>query len=338
MESIKSLHTFGLDIYAGEVCHLISCDDFRSFLCNKGPRLLLGGGSDVLFTCNFEGTIGLIRNRGFDISEREDCYIVRTAAGENWHDLVTTLVKQGIGGLENLALIPGTCGAAPVQNIGAYGSEFREVCNGVEIIDHNGKISRLTPEECQFGYRTSIFKEKLSDKVIISSIELRLKKDWKPNLNYGPLQELQGNPDLTPQEVFHRVVAIRKKKLPDPRDLGNAGSFFKNPYVDKDVLAHLLKEYPDMPSYKINQSKYKLAAGWLIDQAGLKGYRLNQAGIYQQQALILVNHGQAIPADICQVAKLVINRVYEMFGIKLIPEVRIIGRLGEISPEEAFSL
>lgn len=331
MENIKNRHTFGLDIFADVTKELKTADDFVSFLNTKGPRLLLGGGSDVLFTANFKGLIGFVCNKGIKITEDSSHYYINASAGENWHDLVTLLIQKNIGGLENLALIPGTCGAAPVQNIGAYGSEFKDFCYGVNVIDSKGITHRLKPDECDFGYRTSKFKTEWQDSFVITSIELKLNKEWQTNLSYGPLQKLQNVPFLKAKDVYDTIVNLRKEKLPDPSIIGNAGSFFQNPIVNHNLYNALVAKYPNMPSYELPNNVYKLAAGWLIDQVGLKGFSHNGAGIYKKQALILTNNDNATPKDVCYVAKLVVNKVQEKFGIKLIPEVRIIGESNEIT-------
>ncbi len=336
MENIKFRHTFGFDIYAEETLDLVSNDDFVTFLNSKKHKILLGGGSDVLFTQNFHGLVGFVKNTGIEILENNSHYLIKVAAGENWHNLIKMLVQKGIGGLENLALIPGTCGAAPVQNIGAYGSEFKDFCDYVEIIDDRGEIKQLSVEECQFEYRSSIFKNELKEKVIIISIGLKLNKNWMPNLSYGPLKDLQNQQNLTPLDVYNKVVEIRKVKIPDPKIIGSAGSFFKNPIVDISIFTKLKEKYQNMPVYPTTSGKYKLAAGWLIDQSGLKGYCINDACVYERQALILVNKGNATPSDVCKLAKLVINQVQEKFGITLHPEVRIIGSTGEIADKDAF--
>jgi UDP-N-acetylmuramate dehydrogenase len=331
MESLKPYHTFGLDVLADDISVLENREDCVSFLRIRTPRVLLGGGSDVLFTENFRGQVGLMRISGVDITEDASFYHVRASAGEIWHELVNSLTRQGIAGIENLALIPGTCGAAPVQNIGAYGCEFSDFCEYVEAVDADGSVLRLEPAECGFGYRQSRFKGEWRDRLVITAIGLRLGRNWQPRLDYGPLRSLRDSPSLSPDEIMKRIIEIRRSKIPDPKVLGNAGSFFQNPVVDAGIHEELKRRYPDIPSYDLGDGHFKVPAGWLIDRAGLKGFRYNNAGVYEKQALILVNYGGAETSDLVRLAKHVMNCVKDMFGIKLHPEVRIFGETGEIS-------
>lgn len=331
MESLKPYHTFGLDVFADDVSVLENRDDCVSFLRISMPRVLLGGGSDVLFTENFRGQVGLMRICGVDITEDASFYHVRASAGEIWHDLVYSLTCQGMAGLENLALIPGTCGAAPVQNIGAYGCEFSDFCEYVEAVDDGGSVLRLEPAECGFGYRQSRFKSEWRDRLVITAIGLRLSRSWQPRLDYGPLRSLKDSPSLSPDELLNRIIEIRRSRIPDPELLGNAGSFFQNPVVDAGKLEELKNRYPDIPSYDLGDGLFKVPAGWLIDRAGLKGFRYNNAGVYEKQALILVNYGGAETSDLVRLAVHVMNCVKDRFGIELHPEVRIFGETGEIS-------
>lgn len=234
-------------------------------------------------------------------------------------------------GLENLALIPGTVGAAPIQNIGAYGVEFCDVCDWVEYLDvESGDLLRLTVDECEFSYRESIFKGSLRDKAVITAVGLRLPKAWQPKLAYGPLQSFNAE-TVTPREIFDRVCEVRSEKLPNPEVLGNAGSFFKNPIVSASVYIELAQRFPSIVGYAQPDGDVKLAAGWLIEHAGLKGFALGNAGVHAKQALVLVNLGHATGQDICRLALHVIARVNEVFGVKLEAEPRIMGLTGETS-------
>jgi UDP-N-acetylmuramate dehydrogenase len=331
MEKLKPYHTFGLDVSADGISFLEKTEDCISFLRHRNPKLLLGCGSDVLFTENFSGQIGIMRTAGVDICEDQECYHVRASAGEIWHKLVASLTYQGIAGLENLALIPGTCGAAPVQNIGAYGREFSDFCEYVEAVDASGSVVRFAPAECAFGYRFSRFKGEWRDRLVITAIGLRLPKRWKPVLDYGPLRSLQTVSDLKPVDLLEHIVEIRRARIPDPAVLGNAGSFFQNPVVDEPCCQRLREEFPDVPAFSLGNGSFKVPAGWLIDRAGLKGFRYHNAGVYDKQALILVNYGGAEPADLMELARHVAGCVYDRFGVRLHPEVRIFGKTGEIS-------
>ncbi len=330
MVSLKSLHTFGLDVSARSILELREPEDFRRFLSLEEPKILLGSGSDVLFTGDFAGTVGLVRSQGLEITEDPKAWHVHAAAGENWHETVLRLEKQGIPGLENLALIPGTCGAAPVQNIGAYGCELADFCEYVEICGAGGGIRRIPRDSCGFGYRTSNFKTKWAGSLIITGIGLKLPRRWVPRLDYGPLRELKGRQDLTSRMILEEVVSVRRSKIPDPTVLGNAGSFFQNPCVPAALHGELLRRHPGMPAYPQKDGSFKLAAGWLIEHAGLSGRTLGGAQIYSRQALILVNTGSATPGDVVALAREVIHQVFDTFGVRLVPEVRILGADGEI--------
>ncbi|QSX37457.1 UDP-N-acetylmuramate dehydrogenase [Shewanella sedimentimangrovi] len=327
--SLKSFNTFGLSQSCNRLERIQSQEQLltvlRELKQSNAPFLVLGGGSNVVFTEDFDGTVLQMAIQGIQVYEEEECFRLEVAAGVNWHQLVCFTLENGMPGLENLALIPGTAGAAPIQNIGAYGVEFCDVCDWVEYLDIGSMTKhRITAAECHFGYRDSIFKHALKNKVIICGIGIRLAKAWSPKVSYGPLSELPVK-DLTPKAVFDRVVAIRRQKLPDPEVLGNAGSFFKNPIVEAAQYAELAVRFPQIVGYGMEDGRVKLAAGWLIEQAGLKGFKLGQAGVHEQQALVLVNLGSATGADICALARLVMQRVQEKFAVRLEAEPNIIG-------------
>ncbi|MBQ8706876.1 MAG: UDP-N-acetylmuramate dehydrogenase [Succinivibrionaceae bacterium] len=332
MESLKPYHTFAVDVSADRIVRLETERDCAGFLRLDGPRALLGSGSDVLFSSDFRGTVGRVILKGLEISSDDSWHRIRVSAGEIWHDLVERLtVEEGIAGLENLALIPGTCGAAPVQNIGAYGCEFAEFCEYVEAVNAQGETVRISQNECGFGYRSSNFKTKWKDLLVITAIGLKISRAWQPRLDYGQLKELKNESAPAAEDVMRRVMEIRRSKIPDPSQLPNAGSFFKNPLVSPGAYHALRSRYSSMPAYPQADGKYKLSAGWLIDMAGMKGYRLGDAGVYENHALILVNHGGARPEDLLQTALDVIDAVESRFGIRLQPEVRIYGETGEIA-------
>jgi UDP-N-acetylmuramate dehydrogenase len=333
VQKLQSLHTFALP----HTCQgIINIDDPQQlrFVDFSQPFCVLGAGSNTVFIDDFVGTVIRINNKGVDIREREIYWDVAVAAGENWHALVINLLEKAISGLENLALIPGTVGAAPVQNIGAYGVElaqFIEYVDGYNIETHS--FERLNQEQCQFGYRDSIFKHALKNKFVITQVGLRLNKYWKPTLNYGSLQTLDEN-TVTASQVSDAVVAIRQSKLPDPKILPNAGSFFKNPIISEAHYQMLAAKYVNMPVYLAGNGQRKLAAGWLIEQAGLKGFSQSGVRVYERQALVLVNDGHGTGRDLCEVIRHVQDRVARQFDIQLEHEVRLIGRDGEVSLQE----
>ncbi len=295
---------------------------------------ILGEGSNTLFV--EESTPAIIKPEffGIRVDEFQDCYLVHAACGENWHRLVVFCIEQGIYGLENLALIPGSVGAAPVQNIGAYGVEVADFIDSVTWFDFTENESlQLTNNQCQFSYRNSIFKQSLKNKGVITHITLRFPKQWQAKLSYQGLNTLAKNSQA--KDVMAAVIAIRQSKLPDPSLIPNAGSFFKNPVVSEKEFSSLSAIYPEIPHYPQEGGTIKLAAGWLIEKSGLKGYEENGAGVHSQQALVLTNVNTAQGADIKNLAQHVQNKVFEKFTIKLTPEVRIISAHGEISLEES---
>lgn len=289
---------------------------------------ILGDGSNTLFVDQQAPTIIKPEFRGVEICERAECYIVKVGAGENWHDLVVSCLEQGIFGLENLALIPGSVGAAPVQNIGAYGVELADFCTQVKWFEFSSKqIKVLNNHDCRFSYRNSIFKQSLYNKGIIVEVVLSFPKNWQPNLSYSGLDELGVNP--SPKQVMDKVISLRQTKLPDPKKLANAGSFFKNPVINEKKLKVLKSLYPNIPYYPQADDQVKLAAGWLIEQAGLKGYRENGVGVHKDQALVLVNYESENGGDIVMLAKYVQQKVLAQFGILISPEVRMVTAHGE---------
>ena len=291
------------------------------------PKLVLGSGSNTVFVERFEGLVIVNRIKGRQVVDEGSDWLVKLGAGEDWHDAVMWSLSQGISGLENLSLIPGTAGAAPVQNIGAYGMEFSDLCAYVDVLDlEQGRVSRLSQEECRFGYRDSIFKGELKGRVVILGVGLHLPKQWSPRLNYGPLKALS---EPSAQAIAERVMSVRREKLPDPEVLGNAGSFFKNPVVPNAVGKDLQQRHPNMPAYPAGEGQMKLAAGWLIEQSGMKGAKLDGVGVHQDQALVLVNHGEGTAEQLLALATQVVKRVSERFGVVLEPEVRLLNRQGE---------
>jgi UDP-N-acetylmuramate dehydrogenase len=285
------------------------------------PLRILGGGSNLVPGERVDGTVIQVALKGRALlGEDSDAWYVTAAAGENWHDFVQWTLAQGWPGLENLSLIPGTVGAAPIQNIGAYGVELKDRFHALTALSlHDGHACVFTPEQCAFGYRDSVFKQAEAGKWLIAEVLFRLPKRWQPVLDYGDLRARLGG-DITPQAVAEAVIATRRSKLPDPAQIGNAGSFFHNPVVTADVADLLKAAHPMLPCYPQADGRVKLAAGWLIEQCGWKGKALGPVGMFAQQALVLVNHGGACAADVHALMQAVQNEVQTRFGVKLMPE------------------
>ncbi|MBY5994243.1 UDP-N-acetylmuramate dehydrogenase [Ferrimonas balearica] len=330
---LRDHHTFGVSAKAKALVEVDSVAELaRSYhgpQWQNLPKLVVGEGSNLLFTEDFEGLVILNRIPGRQVTESSDAYHLRLGAGENWHQVVAWSLAQGMPGLENLALIPGTVGAAPVQNIGAYGVELCDLCEYVEYWDCvSGEVMRLDAHQCHFGYRDSIFKGELKGRAIVVAVGLKLTKAWQPVIGYGPLAKL--GTDATPSAIFDAVCSLRSAKLPDPTRVGNAGSFFKNPVVPTPRFEALRQRYPTMPSYPAGPEHTKIPAGWLIDQAGLKGYRLGDAAVHTEQALVLVNKDRASGQDVTALARHVVQTVSDRYGVELEPEVRILDRDGAL--------
>lgn len=330
--SLKTLNTFHIDADAAAYAVLDHEDQVESVfeysISKNLPLLILGGGSNLLFTQDFQGLVVHNQIKGITlIDETPDQVYVQAGAGVNWHDLVMYCVDKGWGGLENLSLIPGTVGAAPVQNIGAYGVELKDNMHSLRAWDRLQKrVVILSAGECEFGYRQSIFKKTFKDRMLILSVTFRLSKNPVLQLDYGAirswLEEHQvKNPTVT--DVSNAVISIRKSKLPDPAVIGNAGSFFKNPEVTASFFELLKADYPDLVAFPFGEG-YKLAAGWLIEQCGWKGFRSGDAGCHVHQALVLVNYGAATGNEIWQLAQQIQQSVAKKFGVTLSPEVNII--------------
>ncbi|VFP79779.1 UDP-N-acetylmuramate dehydrogenase [Candidatus Erwinia haradaeae] len=332
---LKSWNTFGVEAYADSITIVDSIDDILSDKCKNilttnEPILFLGEGSNVLFLQDFHGHVLINRIKGVNITEKKDAWLLHVGAGENWQNLVKTTLDKGLAGLENLALIPGCVGSAPIQNIGAYGVDLAQVCEYVDVLcltDFSQR--RLYVNECFFGYRDSIFKSIYKENYVIIAVGLCLTKHWKPVLNYGKLYDLNPN-TVTPIEIFKAVCTMRRSKIPDPKYIGNAGSFFKNPLITESFAVDLFKKYPDIPHYFNNYGKIILSAGALIERCALKGYKIGNAAVYDKQALVLVNTGGANGLDIVHLASFVRRRVAEKFHVWLEPEVCFISSQGKI--------
>jgi UDP-N-acetylmuramate dehydrogenase len=328
--SLRPFNTFGIDARARAFLPVETADDLRAVRANAElaalRRLVLGGGSNILLTGDAVDALVLqMRGTGIAIvGETAEATLVRAAAGENWHGFVLRTLAQGLPGLENLSLIPGSVGAAPIQNIGAYGSEIRDVFHSLTAFDFDsGELLTLDRDACRFGYRDSVFKHALKDRAVILDVTFALPKRWQPNLGYAELaREIDARGIAAPdaQAVSDAVIAIRQRKLPDPARIGNAGSFFKNPVVSKDERDALLAAHPQLVSHLQADGSYKLAAGWLIDQCGWKGRSLGAAGVYEKQALVLVNRGGATGKEIAQLARAIQEDVARTYGVMLEPE------------------
>lgn len=329
--SLKPYNSFGIDVTASRFISVTSLEDLKEVLSkNYSEELfILGGGSNMLLTKDIEATVLHVNLKGKEIlSQTEDEVVVKFHAGENWHETVLFTLENNWGGLENLSLIPGNTGTAPIQNIGAYGVELKDCFVSCEAIDiQTLEMVTFDREACKFGYRDSIFKSEVKDKYIITSITFRLtRRNHALNTGYGAIEEAlteMGIESPTIKDVSAAVIKIRKQKLPDPKILGNSGSFFKNPVVSTEDLARIKTSYPEIPFYIISEDEVKIPAGWLIDKAGLKGFREGDAGVHQHQALVLVNYGSASGQDILNLAEKIQNKIKSLFGIELQPEVNI---------------
>ncbi|KAF3998439.1 UDP-N-acetylmuramate dehydrogenase [Glaciimonas immobilis] len=326
---LRALNTLGIEAAAHAFLSVVSITQLQQVKADLRlsalPRLILGGGSNLVMTQNFLGLVLHICNQGIQIvGEDADSIFVRAAAGENWHKLVKWTLAQGLGGLENLSLIPGNVGAAPIQNIGAYGVEMQDRFHSLTAFDFaSGEVLTLGHQDCGFAYRDSIFKHHLRDRAIVLDVTFALPKRWQADVRYGDIaQELAAvgitKPDA--RDISSAIIAIRTRKLPDPAVIGNAGSFFKNPIVPAHQRDALLAQHPALISYQQQDGQFKLAAGWLIDQCGWKGKALGPVAMYQHQALVLVNLGGASGQDVVRLSQAVQADVLARFGVVLEPE------------------
>ncbi|WP_372974401.1 UDP-N-acetylmuramate dehydrogenase [Muriicola sp.] len=330
--SLKPYNTFGIDAKARFFVHVTTVEELVWVLEqeNYPEKLILGGGSNILLTGDIDALVIHIGLMGKEILEEGRTHtLIRVMAGENWHDLVLWTLERNLGGLENLSLIPGSVGSAPIQNIGAYGVELKDSfvsCEAVEVATGRKRLFSL--EDCRFGYRESFFKQEGKGKFVITSVTLRLTSgEHQLRTEYGTIaDELEGADVLHPTitDISNAVIRIRQRKLPDPAILGNSGSFFKNPVVDKGKLAEIQKKYEQVPFYSISEKEVKIPAAWLIDTCGFKGMRVGDAGVHEHQALVLVNYGHASGKEILDLAKKIQTEVRDTFGISIEPEVNIL--------------
>ncbi len=330
-KSLRRYNTFGIDGEARYFVSVTTIDELKGALSSNvhSEKFILGGGSNMLLTKNIDALVIHVALKGISITSENDNEVFVTAkAGENWHEFVQYCISKNYGGIENLSLIPGNVGTAPIQNIGAYGVELKDTFHSCHAVHVSTRQERdFTKSECQFGYRDSIFKNAEKNNYIITSVTFRLtKKEHALNTGYGAIQaelEKQHCDKPTIADVANAVIAIRQSKLPDPNVLGNSGSFFKNPVIDIDAFRELRTQFPEAPFYEISPTEYKIPAGWLIEAAGFKGYRQGHAGVHKNQALVLVNHGNATGAEIWALAMKVQHAVREKFGILIEPEVNV---------------
>ncbi len=335
--SLKKYNTFGIDALAKyfapfntvpELEEAIEFNKPSSF--NLQPStLILGGGSNILFTKNYDGLVLKNQLTGIEkIDEDENYVYVKAGAGESWHELVLYCINHNLAGMENLSLIPGSVGASPMQNIGAYGVEIKDVFFSLEAFHlQDKKIISFNNSDCAFGYRESVFKEKYKNQFVITSVTCRLNKKPVFNTSYGAIEkelELMGVKDISIQAISQAVINIRSSKLPNPAEIGNAGSFFKNPEIASHEFHKLTGMFPDIVGYELPNGNVKLAAGWMIEQCGWKGYRKGDAGCYTKQALVLVNYGNASGNEIYELSEQIINTVSQKFGVLLSREVNVV--------------
>ncbi len=333
--SLKPYNTFGFESKASFFVEIREVEELKELINSElwveKPHFILGGGSNILLRNNFHGLVILNNVQGIKkISESESEVLVEVGGGVNWHDFVIYSINQNLGGIENLSLIPGTVGAAPMQNIGAYGVEIKDTFHSLEAVNlETGNIEIFKNADCQFGYRESVFKKKLKGKYFINSVTFKLVPEAKHQLDmtYGAIRETLAQKSIlkpTIKDVSNAVIAIRQSKLPDPKLIGNSGSFFKNPVVSTEKFEELRLKHPEIPGYVLNDDEVKLAAGWLIEKAGWKGHKENGVGVHAKQALVLVNLGTGSGEAIEALANKIQDSVSDIFGVQLSPEVNFI--------------
>ncbi|WP_435255068.1 UDP-N-acetylmuramate dehydrogenase [Tenacibaculum sp. A30] len=327
---LKEYNTFGINVNAKRFVSVTSVYQLQQLLKEEKDIFLISGGSNMLLTKDIDTLVVHIDIKGISIDRENhnDIYITANA-GENWHEFVLWCVSQGYGGLENLSLIPGNVGTCPIQNIGAYGVEVKDTISKVEAIEiETGKLVYFSAEECQFGYRNSIFKNEAKGKYVLTSVSFQLtKKNHNLNTSYGAIESELSSKDITNptiKDISDAVIAIRQSKLPDPKEIGNSGSFFKNPIISKEHFEKLKTAFPNIPSYVVSDTEIKVPAGWLIEQSGFKGKRFGDYGVHEKQALVLVNYGGATGKEIYELAQKIQHTIKDTFDINLEIEVNII--------------
>lgn len=331
--SLRPYNTFGIDVKASHFVSVHSTKQLQDLVVRIGNDNLfvLGGGSNMLLTQDIEKTVVHIALKGYEIINGDfstNELLLQVAGGENWHDFVLYCINNGYGGVENLSLIPGNVGTSPIQNIGAYGVELKDVFHSCEAVSRaTGEKRTFSLEDCNFGYRDSVFKKDLKDAYIITSVTFRLtKNEHMINTDYGAIYDTLKAKEIsnpTIKDVSDVVIEIRQSKLPDPKKIGNSGSFFKNPTVNQKTFTALRSKFPEVPYYPVGTDRIKVPAGWLIEKAGFKGKRFGDAGVHNKQALVLVNHGNATGAQIWELAMRIQEKVKEIFGLEIEPEVNV---------------
>lgn len=330
MHSLASLHSFGFSCSAKAYLCIHQPNDLPHSLASvEGSHFyILGEGSNTVFLEDYQGTVIKPAFMGIELEQTDTHYLLKVGAGENWHQLVVWCMQHQIYGLENLALIPGTVGAAPIQNIGAYGIEIEQFIHQVEYYDLKEQSQKsLDLQGCEFAYRDSVFKQRLADQIVITSVILAIPQIWQGVTHYGELKSLTAPSAM---DIFNKVVEVRQSKLPDPAKIGNAGSFFKNPIVSKTLFGQLQQTWPSIPSYPVNADKVKVPAAWLIDQLGFKGKKNGGIGCHPNQALVLTNDGSGTGEQLLKLARAIKVAVLSEFSIALENEVRLIGKNGPV--------
>ncbi len=326
--SLKKHNTFGIDVNAKYFFTFQLINDLQSFIKNKKyqnlQKIVIGEGSNLLFTKKFDGVVIYPQIKGIElVRQTDDFYFIRAGAGIIWDNFVEYCVKNNWQGTENLSLIPGTVGATPVQNIGAYGIEAKDIIHSVEYVSlEKGEICKISNKDCKFEYRNSIFKNELKDKIVVTNVTYKLNKKQLLNIDYkGIKDELNNYKEINIQNIRKAIIKVRNSKLPDVKEIGNAGSFFKNPVIDKNLLAKIKEKYPETPNFEIANSKYKIPAAYLIDKCNFKGYRHKNAGVFEHQPLVLINRGNATGQEILELSEIIQTKVKQVFGIALEREV-----------------
>lgn len=326
--SLKKYNTFGIDVIAKRFISVDSLEELRIVIKKEKNIFLISGGSNMLLTSDIEKLVIHLNLKGIIVNDQNTNEVLVTSeAGENWPDFVTWCVDQDYGGLENLSLIPGNVGTSPIQNIGAYGVEIKDTFVQLEALEiETGKIKTFTKPECKFGYRNSVFKNELKGKYIIINVTFKLTKtNHNYNISYGAIKAvLKNNQDPTLKNISKAVISIRESKLPNPEEIGNSGSFFKNPVISTFKFEKLQKNYPSIPHYIISKNEIKIPAGWLIEQSGFKGKRFGETGVHEKQALVLVNYGNATGLEVFQLAQKIQQTIKTNFDISLEIEVNVI--------------
>ena len=330
--SLKKYNTFGIEAKAKQFVAVHNLDELQAVLKNHSSekKFILGGGSNMLLTQNIDALVIHVDLKGKKVIKEDDNFVwVESNAGENWHEFVLWTINQNYGGLENMSLIPGNVGTTPVQNIGAYGAEIKDTfvsCDAMNI--ETQEMKTFTKDECNFGYRESIFKHEAKGKYIITSVVYKLTKhNHKISVEYGDIKSELAKKNIsspTIKDVSNAVITIRQSKLPDPKELGNSGSFFKNPVISRELFLKVQEKFPEVKYFEVSPTEVKVPAGWLIEHAGLKGYRKDDAGVHKNQALVLVNYGNATGQDILNLSKYVQKTVFDKYGIAIEAEVNVI--------------